>query len=130
MKQTMRKPFYFLFATILLISCDEKESISKVENLTEISLNFKDYNPNKHKSFIDLKIENGVNPIEQQLKISDSGTVVYNFINDKKRELVFNYENREFSLVISPNEKLKAEFKIEQLVDSKSKWEVLKLFQD
>ncbi|MDL5515002.1 hypothetical protein QSE00_24545 [Arenibacter sp. M-2] len=119
----MKKSFYFLLAAILLISCDEKESTSKVENLTEISLDFTDYNPSKHKSFIDLKIENGVNPIEQQLKISDSGTVVYNFINDKKRELVFNYENREFSLIISPNEKLKVELKTEQLVDPKSKWE-------
>lgn len=107
---------------MLLTSCNEKESINKVENLTEINLNFKDYKPNEHKSFIDLKIENDINPIEQQLKISDSGTVVYNFINDKKRELVFNYENREFSLIISPNEKLNVELTIEKLLDWKSKF--------
>lgn len=111
-----------MLTLILLNSCNEKEAINKIENLTEVNLNFKDYKPNEHKSFIDLKIENGVNPIEQQLKISDSGTVAYNFINNKKRELVFNYDYREFSLIISPNEKLNAEFTIEQLANFKSKF--------
>ncbi|SHG59801.1 Thiol-disulfide isomerase or thioredoxin [Salegentibacter echinorum] len=118
----MRNSFYFLLCLILLISCDKMESESTIKNLTEIHLNFKDYNPNEHKGFIDLKIENAINPIEQQLKISDSGTVTYSFINDKKREVIFNYENREFSLIISPSEKVKAELTIEQLVDWKSKF--------
>lgn len=123
----MKKSLYFLVTLILFISCDAKESISKVENLTEINLNFKDYQPNQHKNFINLKIENGLNPIEQQLKISDSGTVVYNFINEKRRELVFNYESRVFSLIISPNEKLNAELTIEELLDWKSKFKNFKV---
>lgn len=51
----MRKSIYFLLTLIVLISCKEKESKSKVENLTEINLHFKDYNPNEDKSFIVLK---------------------------------------------------------------------------
>ena len=85
---------------MFLTSCQEKQTENQIENYTEVNLNFRDYEPSEHKSFIDLKIENGMNPIQQQLKISDSGTVFYNFINEKKRELVFNYENREFSLII------------------------------
>jgi thiol-disulfide isomerase/thioredoxin len=122
MKQTMRIPFYFLISLIFLTSCKEKEAENRVENYTQVNLNFSDYKPSEHKSFIDLKIENGINPIAQQLKISDSGTISYNFINEKKRELVFNYENREFSLIVSPNEELNAELKITELTDWKSKF--------
>lgn len=107
---------------MFLTSCKEKETENRVENYTEVNLNFSDYERSEHKSFIDLKIENGINPIEQQLKISDSGTVFYNFINEKKRELVFNYENSEFSLIVSPNEKLNAELTIAELTDWKSKF--------
>lgn len=107
---------------MFLTSCKETETENRVENYTEVNLNFSDYEPSEHKSFIDLKIENGINPIEQQLKISDSGTVFYNFINEKKRELVFNYENSEFSLIVSPNEKLNAELTIAELTDWKSKF--------
>lgn len=127
MKQTIRIPFYFLISLLFFTSCQEKATANHVENHTEINLNFSDYEPSKHKSFIDLKIENGINPIEQQLKISDSGTVSYNFINEKKRELVFNYENREFSLIISPNEKLNAELNIAELTDWQSKFKGFKV---
>ena len=116
----MRVPFYILISLMFLTSCKETEN--RVENYTEVNLNFSDYEPSEHKSFIDLKIENGINPIKQQLKISDSGTVFYNFINEKKRELVFNYENSEFSLIVSPNEKLNAELTIAELTDWKSKF--------
>jgi thiol-disulfide isomerase/thioredoxin len=118
----MRVPFYILISLMFLTSCKETETEKRVENYTEVNLNFSDYEPSEHKSFIDLKIENGINPIEQQLKISDSGTVFYNFINEKKRELVFNYENSEFSLIVSPNEKLNAELTIAELTDWKSKF--------
>lgn len=123
----MRIPFYFLISLIFLTSCQEKETENAIENYTEINLNFNDYEPSKHKSFIDLKIENGISPIEQQLKISDSGTVSYNFINEKKRELVFNYENREFSLIVSPNEKINAELNIAELTDWESKFKNFKI---
>jgi len=127
MKQTMRITFYFLIPIMFFTSCEEKETGNAVENYTEVNLNFSDFEPNEHKSFIDLKIENGINPIEQQLKISDSGTISYNFINEKKRELVFNYENREFSLIVSPNEKLNAELNIAELTNWKSKFNGFKI---
>jgi thiol-disulfide isomerase/thioredoxin len=112
---------------MFLTSCQEKETENQVENYTEVNLNFNDFEPNEHKIFIDLKIENGINPIEQQLKISDNGTVSYNFFNEKKRELVFNYENKEFSLIVSPNEKLNAELTIAELTDWKSKFNGFKI---
>ena len=123
----MRILFFLLILLIFLTSCKEKETENRVENYTEVNLNFSDYEPSEHKSFIDLKIENGINPIEQQLKISDSGTVSYNFINEKKRELVFNYENREFSLIVSPNEELNAELTIAELTDWESKFKGFKI---
>lgn len=110
-----------------MTSCQENETETRIENYTEINLNFSDFSPSEHKSFIDLKIENGINPIEQQLKISDSGVASYNFINDKKRELVFNYENREFSLIVSPNEELNVELIIAELTDWKSKLKGFKI---
>lgn len=120
MKQITR--FHFLVSLVLFTSCKEKEIETQIENYTEVNLRFSDYDPIEDKSFIDLKIENGVNPIKQQLKISDSGTVSYNFINIKKRELVFNYENKEFSLIVSPNEKLNAELNIAGLTDRNLKF--------
>ncbi len=117
----MKIPFYIVLSLILLTSCKEKEKKDQFGNLTKININFNDYQATKHKSFIDVNIENGINPIKQQLKISDSGTISYNFINNKKRELIFSYENREFSLIVSPNEELNAEFNISELIDWKSK---------
>lgn len=122
----MRTSLYFLILLMSLTSCNEKEAEKRIKNYTVVKLNFSDYEPSEHKSFIDLKIENGINPIEQQLKISDSGIVSYNFINDKKRELIFNYESREFSLIISPNEELNAELTIAELTDWKSKFKGFK----
>lgn len=116
-----------MISLIFLNSCQEKETKNIIENYTEINLSFKDYNLSNHKSFINLKIENGLNPIEQQLKISDSGTVSYNFINDKKRELIFNYENRELNLIISPNEHLNAELSIAEFTNWESKFETFKV---
>src|SRR5690606_9397237 len=113
----MKKLIYFLFVIILSSACHRIEQANRINNHTEINLKFKDFNPNEHKSFIDLKIENGINLIVQQLKISDSGTVNYNFINPEKTELIFNYENKEFSLIASPNEKLTAEIMLTELLD-------------
>ncbi|MCQ0113044.1 TlpA disulfide reductase family protein [Zhouia amylolytica] len=123
----MRILFYFLLSLFLLNSCQRNVTKNKVENYTEVNLNFKDYKPHKHKSFIDLTIENGVHPIEQQLKISDSGIVSYSFINDKKRELVFKYENREFSLIVSPNEELNAYLSVAELTDWNSTFKGFKI---
>jgi len=127
MNQAMRTPYYIFLTLILLTSCNQKETNKRTENLTEINLNFSDYNPSQHKSFIDLKIENAINPIEQQLKISDSGTVSYTFINDRKKELIFNYENREFSMIASPNEKINTNLNIAELLDWKNKWKNFKV---
>lgn len=118
----MKKLFYFLFISTVLISCKEKELKTKANNLTKINLIFTDYKANKHKNFIKIKIENGINSIEEQLKISNSGTVSYNFISHKKRELILNYENREFSLISSPNEELTVQLTIEGLTNWKSKF--------
>lgn len=127
MKLAIIKPIYILILLILLTSCQEKATENTVENYTEVNFNFSDYEPNKHKTFIDLKIENGINSIEQQLKISDSGTASYNFINERKRELILKYDNREFSLIVSPNEKLNAELTIAGLTDWKSKFNGIKI---
>lgn len=124
-KSTMRILIYFLILLIFFTSCQEKEN--RVENYTEINLNFNDYKPREHKSFFDLKIVNGIHPIEQQLKISDNGTSSFNFINEKKRELVFSYENRTFSLIISPNEELNAELLIAELMDWESRFDNFKI---
>jgi thiol-disulfide isomerase/thioredoxin len=115
----MNKSLYQLIILVILFSCkkEEKENLNGIEDLTEINLHFKGYNPSEHKSFIDLTIENSINPIKKQLKILDSGIVTYNFINPKKTELVFNYENREFSLIASPNEEIKGDLNIKELLD-------------
>src|SRR5690606_21133961 len=113
----MKKLIYFLFVIILLSACHQKEQGNKINNHIEINLKFKDFNPIEHKGFIDLIIENGINPIVQQLKISDSGTVIYNFINPEKIELIFQYENKEFSLIASPNENLSAELMLMELLN-------------
>lgn len=112
---------YWVIILVILFSCrkEEKKNLNQIENLTEISLHFKGYNPSEHKSFIALTIENSIDPIEKQLSISDSGVVTYNFINPKHTELIFNYENREFSLIASPNEEIKGHLNIQDLLDKR-----------
>ena len=80
------------------------EDLNIVQNFTEITLFLKDYNPDQHKSFIDVTIENKVAPIKRQLKISDSGYVNFNYVSQHTKEIVFNYENRKFSLIASPRD--------------------------
>jgi len=113
----MNNPLCFIILLLIITSCDKKETESSVIKPTEINLNFTDYNPKEHKSFIDLTIENSINPIKKQLKISDSGKVSYNFINLNKKELVFDYENRKFSIVISPNEKININLRVTELLE-------------
>ena len=123
----MRILFSLILLFILLFSCNQDERGNKSKSFSEIHLDFKDYDHTSHKSFIDLKIENGIDPILEQLKITDSGTVYYNFINDRKREIILNYENRELSLVISPGDKLKAELRISEFIDWQSKFNKSKI---
>jgi thiol-disulfide isomerase/thioredoxin len=116
----MNKSLFHLVILVTLFSCkkEEKENLNEIENLTGINLHFKGYNPFIHKRFIDLTIENSINPIKKQLSISDSGIVSYNFINPKKTELVFQYDmNGEFSLIASPNEEIEGHLNFKDLLE-------------
>ncbi len=107
-----------LCSLIILNSCKESEvSDEQSEKFTDLSFKLLDFNPEKHKSFVNIKIENGLNPIEEQLKISDSGMVNYTFLNDRKRELIVSYESKKFSLIASPDETIKAKLVMAELLD-------------
>lgn len=84
---------------------------------TEIRIHLVDYDAKKHKNYIKLTIENGVLPIEEQLRISDDGTVEYVFLNNKKREIKLKHEHFPISLIVSPNEKLAVDLKISEWND-------------
>jgi thiol-disulfide isomerase/thioredoxin len=118
----MRKPFYIFLALMFLISCSKKENESptinvSASNISEINLKLKNYDPEKDKNFIDIKVENVISPIKEQLTISVEGIVNYTFINNNKKEIIFNYDNRKFSLIISPSEKIDIELKISELLN-------------
>src|SRR5690606_34857771 len=115
----MNKALYPMIILLILFSCKtaEKEDANRIENLVEMSLYLEGYDPSKHKGFIDLIIENSINPIKRQLRISDDGVVTYNFINPKKRELIFDYEDGAFSLIASPNDEIEIHLDIEELLD-------------
>jgi thiol-disulfide isomerase/thioredoxin len=123
----MKIHLFIIIFTFFFVSCEQKKSKNMVKNISIINIAFNDYNPSEHKCFISLTIENNINPIQEQLKISDDGTLSFNFINTKKRELIFNYENREFSVLISPNEEINAEMKISELVDWNSNFDSFKV---
>lgn len=118
----MRKQFYILLSLIFLVSCNKNENETlnvKVsnDNISEVNLTLKDYDPKKNKNFIDIKIENLISPIERQLKISEDGIVNYTFLNNSKKEIIFNYDSRKFSLIISPSEKIDVKLKISELLN-------------
>lgn len=113
----MKKLFHLLFIIIFLTSCHKKEVENTAEYFSEINLLLKEYNPEKNKSFIDIKIENLISPIEEQLKISDDGRINYVFLNKKKKEIIIDYNNRKFALIISPSEKINLEINISELLN-------------
>lgn len=114
----MKNNFYILFILLSFISCTNKEKSFVEENLVEINLIFTDFNQNEHKWFIDIQIENSIFPIKKQLRISDSGTVNYNFVSSKTKEIVFKYEHNSITFIASPGESLIAELKISELSSS------------
>lgn len=115
----MNNSLYTLTILVVLLSChsEEKGNSNGAENLTEIEFRLKGFNPAMHKAFIDLTIENALKPIHQQLKVSDSGYVSYSFINSRKVELVFRYDNRSLSLIASPGEKIGGYLNVGSLID-------------
>ena len=115
--------FLIISSLLMLSSCQDHEIQSRIEGYTEINLKFPDYDPDEHKGFIDIKIENGIRPFQEQLKISDSGLASYSFINDRKREMILNYQNREINLIVSPNDLINAELQITEIVDLGSELE-------
>jgi thiol-disulfide isomerase/thioredoxin len=121
----MKKPFYLLLILIFLTSCKKKETENPTRNISEINLMLLDYNPEKHKKYIDIKIENLISPIEEQLKISDDGIVNYVFINKEKKEIILDYDSRMFSLIIDPNEKVNVELNVSELLN----WSRFKKFK-
>ena len=86
MKKIFRLPSYLLIFLIVSVSCKTIGLNATQDNLTEINLHLKGFNPTEHKSFIDVKIENAINPISKQLKISETGVVSFNFSNFSKKE--------------------------------------------
>ena len=110
---------------LLLISCGEKQKPLSDENLVQIKLTLENFDPLVHKSFIDLTVENATQPINQQLKVSDSGIVNVNFMASTKKEINFNYDGRNFNLIVSPNENMAVKLEISELLD----WSRFKQFQ-
>ncbi|WP_437395268.1 TlpA family protein disulfide reductase [Flagellimonas lutimaris] len=127
MKQLRTYSLLFIFSIFLLflISCGEKQKKSGDENLVQIKLKLENFDPLEHKSFIDLTVENATQPINQQLKVSDSGTVNVNFITTTKKEINFNYDGRNFNLIVSPNENIVINVEINELLD----WSRFKQFE-
>ena len=80
-------------------------------------MKLENFNPSEHKSFIDLTVESALDPMKQQLKISDSGIVNVNFISKISKEINFNYDYRNFNLIVSPNEEIEIDLKIDELLD-------------
>ncbi len=103
----MKKILYLLIIISHFVAyAQNEEDLNAIQNFTEITLFLKDYYPDQHKSFIDVTIENKVAPIRRQLKISDSGYVNFNYVSKDTKEIVFNYENREFSLIAAPGDNI------------------------
>jgi len=115
----MRNVLLFLILT-LYAGCSKKEVteiVAKPKMIsTQISLRLIGYDKSFHKGFIDLTIENKILPIAAQLEISDSGMVYFNFLNDRKREIMFRYVDINFNMILSPGENLVAEVKVEELL--------------
>lgn len=118
----MKKLLFLIFSASFLAFCVEDTTMLNTNDISSINIHFEDYDPLLHKSFLDIKVENGINPIQQQLKISEDGKAEYNFINNKTRELILNYENREFSLIISKNEKINLRLTVAELTNWQSKF--------
>tara|TARA_R110002074_G_scaffold149035_4_gene301204 strand:+ start:27879 stop:29366 length:1488 start_codon:yes stop_codon:yes gene_type:complete len=125
MKQATTNSLLFIFSIFLLISCAEEPKSSGIENLVQIELKLENFDPSVHKSFIDLTVENATQPIKQQLKVSDSGTVNVNYISSSKKEINFNYDYRNFNLIVSPNENIEIKLEINELLD----WSRFKHFE-
>ncbi|WP_418603067.1 TlpA family protein disulfide reductase [Hwangdonia sp.] len=122
----MRKIFYFLLTLTFLTSCNEKKtndytksakSTQVTSSPTKIILSIKGYNPSEHKKYIDIQIITSLKPIREQLKISDDGTVNYVFLNQNKKEIIFDYDSRTFSLIVSPNEEVLVDLNIKELLN-------------
>ncbi len=110
------KTFLCLLTIILhfVAYAQNDEDLNIVQNFTEITLFLRDYNPDQHKGFIDVTIENKIAPIKRQLKISDIGYVYFNYVSQDTKEIVFNYENREFSLIASPRDHINLELQLSE----------------
>ncbi|MEM6717776.1 MAG: TlpA disulfide reductase family protein [Bacteroidota bacterium] len=118
----MKNSLFILFIATMLFSCDDKKSVTdtaanKVVNPTEVELILKDYNPDVHKNFINILIVDDIKSITKQLKISDDGIVNYFPAIQNKKELLISYDDREFSQIISPGEKLIISVRIEEFLN-------------
>lgn len=124
----MKKLIHLLLAVLFVISCNSKKSSDSTINKsnkeasfsspTEINLTIKNYDSNKHKNYIDILVVTAIEPIKEQLRISDEGIVNYVFLNQKKKEIIFDYDGRSFSLIASADEKVFVELNIEDLLNS------------
>ena len=111
----MRHTLLSFLILLIGISCQDKSHLEPEDQLTELSLYFTDFDSDLHKSFVEVKIQNGIDPIIEQLKISDDGRASYYFRNEQNREIVLNYEENEFSLILSPGEKAEVRLQVANL---------------
>ncbi len=119
------KEILSVLLTVLVLSCSDKQSkrqpAALVSYPTEIDIELVGYEPKADANFATIFVEDGIYPIEEQLKISDSGKIHYVFGTERKREIRLKVASRAITLIVSPKEKLAARLDYRQVAD----WEPL-----
>ncbi|AZQ43059.1 TlpA family protein disulfide reductase [Nonlabens ponticola] len=121
---------YTVLATIIfafLVSCDKKNHKTELIEQTEIVLELEGFDIDSDKRFIQISIENGLQPIKEQLDINAQGKVNFNFFTKRKREVLFTYEGYRFKAFVSPGESFHAIIPFDELTDYTSYYPNLKI---
>ncbi len=106
---------------IILLALGILTNFCLFANPTNLTITLNGYDSNSHKNFVDIIIPDINYPFSQQIKISEQGIIQTSLLIEVTREIIFSYDQRNVSIIVSPNDNIEIEFKIQNLFDSNNK---------
>lgn len=105
----MNKTLIF-FGLAFLISLSSKASPAN------LAINLNGYVSDIHKNYAEVLVPDVNYPYNEQIKLSENGSLSVSLIIPDCREIIFSYDGHEIPIIISPNDNIELEFTIEEVL--------------
>ncbi len=90
-------------------------------NPSILTIQINGYNSDNQKNFVDIIVPDVNYPFKEQIKILEGGIISTSILTSSTKEVIFSYDGKNISIIISPGDNIKLKFKIDDLISNENK---------